>query len=96
MLNGISSVEKFSFFSVDVADVGSTAGCAHETWIVGEDISFGEESADVDQRGAKGASEDGKFYFFVAYFEDGFLIGRRGFFGSDESKIVSLHFNKEL
>ena len=45
----MTSVEQLAFFSVDVADVGGTTGCAHEAWVVGEHVGFAKEGADVDQ-----------------------------------------------
>ena len=52
LLDRVASVEQLAFLAVDVADVGDAAGCAHETWVVGQQVGLAQKGAHVDEIGA--------------------------------------------
>jgi hypothetical protein len=78
LLDRVTSIKKLSLLAVDVADVGDAAGCAHEAWIVGEEVGLGEERADIDEIRTQRSLEDRKFILLVADLKDSlffFLFG---------------------
>lgn len=77
----VSAIEQFSLLSVDVADIGDAASCAHEAWIVGQHICLRKQGTHIDEILTKRTLEDWQLILLVSYLQDCPLLLRLGLDG---------------
>ena len=77
ILNGVTSIEKFTFLSIDVSDCGSAVGSTVESRVESHYAGFGQKSSYVDEFVLEGALKDRQINCFVLEGQFGMFLDFR-------------------
>ena len=76
LLDRIAAIEQHAFVAIDIGDLALAARRRGEAWIVGENVGFAIQLADVHHFGPNAALQDGKRNLLAVHRDGGGPVGR--------------------